>query len=59
MYQLGGTLWGVGGIFFGLWLIPLGQLVIQSRWMPRPLGWILIGGGLGYVVSVPSYPLGV
>ena len=52
MYQLGGTLWGVGGIFFGLWLIPMGQLVLQSRWMPRPLGWILIAGGIGYVISV-------
>lgn len=52
MYQLGSTFWGVGGLFFGLWLIPMGLLVIQSRWMPRPLGWILIAGGLGYVISV-------
>jgi hypothetical protein len=52
MYQLGATFWGVGGLFFGLWLIPMGLLVIRSRWMPRPLGWVLIAGGLGYVVSV-------
>jgi hypothetical protein len=52
MYQLGGSLWGVGGLFFGLWLIPMGFLVHRSRWMPRPLGWILLAGGIAYVVSV-------
>lgn len=52
MYQLGGALWGVGGLFFGLWLIPMGLLVVQSRWMPRPLGWILTAGGVAYVISV-------
>ncbi len=52
MYQLGGTLWGVGGLFFGLWLIPMGRLVLESRWMPRPLGWILLAGGVAYVISV-------
>ncbi len=52
MYQLGGALWGVGGLFFGLWLIPMGWLVIQSRWMPRLLGWILIAGGVAYVIGV-------
>lgn len=52
MYQVGGTFWGVGGLFFGLWLIPMGRLVLESRWMPRLLGWLLIAGGLSYVVSV-------
>jgi hypothetical protein len=26
MYQLGGAFWTVGGLFFGLWLIPMGRL---------------------------------
>jgi hypothetical protein len=44
-------LWGVGAVFFGLWLIPMGRCVLSSGWMPRPLGWILVVGGLGYVIS--------
>jgi Domain of unknown function (DUF4386) len=41
----------VGSIFFGLWLIPMGWLVLRSGWMPRALGWTLIAGGVGYVLS--------
>ena len=51
MYVLSGHLWMVGGLFFGLWLIPMGRLVLRSGWLPRPLGWILIVGGVGYVLS--------
>jgi Domain of unknown function (DUF4386) len=36
---------------FGLWLIPMGSCVLRSGWMPRPLGWVLVGGGIGYVLS--------
>jgi hypothetical protein len=45
------NLWGVGALFFGLWLIPMGLCVLRSGWMPRVLGWILVGGGVGYVLS--------
>ena len=51
LYVVSGHLWGVAGMFFGLWLIPMGWLVVRSRWLPMPLGWILIAGGAGYVVS--------
>ena len=51
LYVASGHLWGVAGLFFGLWLIPMGWLVIRSRWLPLPLGWILIAGGVGYVLS--------
>src|SRR5664279_172159 len=51
LYVASGHLWGVAGIFFGLWLIPMGWLVVRSRWLPLPLGWILIAGGAGYLVS--------
>ena len=51
MYEMSGAFWGVGALFFGLWLIPMGYLVLASEWMPRPLGWILIGGGVGYILS--------
>jgi hypothetical protein len=51
LYLVSGNLWGVGALFFGLWLIPMGSCVLTSRLMPRPLGWVLIVGGLGYVAS--------
>jgi hypothetical protein len=51
LYLISDNLWGVGALFFGLWLIPMGWCVLRSGWMPRALGWILIGGGVGYVLS--------
>ncbi|MEU4236238.1 DUF4386 domain-containing protein [Actinoplanes sp. NPDC026619] len=51
LYLVSGHLWTAGGIFFGLWLIPMGQAVLSTGWMPRPLGWLLIAGGAGYVLS--------
>lgn len=51
LYLVGDNLWGVGALFFGLWLIPMGWCVLLSGWMPRALGWILVGGGVGYVLS--------
>ncbi len=51
LYLISGNLWLVGGLFFGLWLIPMGFAVLRSRWMPRPLGWILVTGGIGYMIS--------
>jgi Domain of unknown function (DUF4386) len=63
LYLVSGNLWGVGALFFGLWLIPMGRCVLRSGWMPRTLGWILIGGGIGYLLSAfvkylaPDIPL--
>ncbi len=51
LYLISGNLWVVGALFFGLWLIPMGRCVLRSGWMPPPLGWILIGGGIGYMLS--------
>lgn len=51
MYLVSGNFWQVGNLFFGLWLIPMGWCVLRSRWMPRALGWILIPGGVGYVLT--------
>lgn len=51
LYVISGHLWGVGGLFFGLWLIPMGWLLVRSRWLPRVLGQVLMVGGLGYVLS--------
>ena len=43
--------WGVGGLFFGLWLIPLGFIITSTKRMPIWLGRTLIAGGIGYLVS--------
>ncbi len=51
LYVISGHLWGVGGLFFGLWLIPMGWLVVRSGWLPKPLGQLLMAGGVGYVLS--------
>ena len=49
--MVSGQLWSVAGLFFGLWLIPMGWLARRSGWMPAALGWVLMIGGVGYVVS--------
>jgi hypothetical protein len=43
--------WGVGSLFFGLWLIPMGYIVVRSQRMPVWLGRTLILGGAGYLAS--------
>ncbi len=43
--------WGVGGLFFGLWLIPLGYIITSTKRMPVWLGRTLIIGGVGYLIS--------
>ncbi|MCB0879280.1 MAG: DUF4386 domain-containing protein [Thermoleophilia bacterium] len=43
--------WGVGALFFGLWLIPMGWVAVRSGRFPSVLGWILVAGGVGYCVS--------
>jgi len=39
-------------LFWGLWLLPLGLLVMRSRFMPRAIGVLLIAACVGYVVDV-------
>lgn len=43
--------WGIGGLFFGLWLFPMGYIVIKSKRMPIWLGRVIVLGGIGYVLS--------
>lgn len=38
-------------IFWGLWLIPFGQLVYKSIFIPRLLGTLLIMAGIGYTLD--------
>src|SRR5690606_16668756 len=46
MYVVRGNLWEAAAVFFGLWLFPMGVLVLRSGWMPRLLGWMLVAGGI-------------
>lgn len=51
LYVASTHLWGVAALFFGLWLIPMGWLVLRSQWLPRPLGLVLMAGGVCYLAS--------
>ncbi len=51
--------WGAGGLFFGLWLIPMGYIVTSTKRMPVWLGFTLIAGGIGYLISTAINYLGV
>ncbi|WP_062303981.1 DUF4386 domain-containing protein [Demequina subtropica] len=51
LYEISDHAWGVGAVFFGLWLIPMGWAVLTTGRMPAILGWLLTVGGVGYVAS--------
>jgi hypothetical protein len=41
----------VAGIFFGLWLAPMGYLAYKSGWFPKALGVLLVVGCVCYMVD--------
>jgi hypothetical protein len=41
----------VASIFWGLWLLPFGLLVVRCGFIPRILGYLLWAAGLGYVLE--------
>lgn len=51
--------WGVGGLFFGLWLFPMGYIVIKSKRLPVWLGRVIILGGVGYLISTVIHYTGI
>ncbi len=58
LHQLGIS---IAGIFWGLWLFPMGYLVFKSGYLPRILGVLLIIGCFGYLIDsfavflIPNY----
>ena len=44
-------------IFFGLWLIPFGQLVLKSNFIPRFFGILLLIAGAGYIIDSLTFML--
>jgi hypothetical protein len=47
----------LNSIFFGLWLLPFGLLVIRSSFIPRMLGYLLIIAGCSYLVGSLNFLL--
>jgi hypothetical protein len=41
----------VGGIVFGLWLLPMGYLAYTSRFFPKALGVVLMASCFGYLLD--------
>lgn len=41
----------IAGIFWGLWLLPMGYLVYKSNYIPKIIGVLLIIGCLGYLID--------
>ncbi len=41
----------IAHIFFGLWLLPMGYLVIKSGYIPKIIGYLLLVTCLGYLVD--------
>ncbi len=38
-------------VFWGIWLIPLGQLIFKSQFIPCIIGILLIAGGIAYMAN--------
>jgi len=45
----------IAGIFWGLWLLPLGYLVLKSGYIPKILGILLLIGGFGYLIDSVTF----
>jgi len=45
----------LAAVFWGLWLIPMGTLVIRSKMFPKFIGHFLYGGALGYLAGTTAY----
>jgi hypothetical protein len=54
---LSGDTDALNSIFFGLWLLPFGLLVIKSGFIPRILGYLLIVAGGSYLVGSLTFLL--
>jgi hypothetical protein len=50
LIRMHGQASGINQMFWGLWLLPFGSLVLSSRFLPRWLGYWLLADGLAWVV---------
>jgi len=42
----------VAQVFWGLWLLPMGMLIIDSKFIPKALGGLMLIAGMGYLIDV-------
>lgn len=42
-------------IFFGLWLLPMGYLVIKSKYIPKIIGYLLLVTCIGYLIDFITF----
>src|SRR5690606_23713731 len=45
----------IAGIFFGLWLLPMGYLVFKSTYIPKLIGILLIITSFGYLIDFATF----
>lgn len=45
----------IAQVFFGLWLLPLGILIVRSGFLPKIIGWFLMLACAGYLADVATY----
>jgi len=50
LIRIHGQATGINQIFWGLWLLPFGSLVVSSRFLPRWLGYWLVLAGMAWIV---------
>lgn len=50
LIRMRGQAYGINQMFWGLWLLPFGWLVVSSRFLPRWLGYWLLLDGIAWVV---------
>lgn len=51
LLDLHGYGYTLGGVFFGLWLLPMGHLALRSEYFPKPLGVLLVVGGAAWIAD--------
>jgi len=49
----------VAVIFWGLWLLPLGYMIIKSPLFPRVIGWLVVVAGAAYTLMAFANFLGI
>jgi hypothetical protein len=57
LIRIHGQAIGINQMFWGLWLLPFGSLVVKSRFLPRWLGYWLLLDGLAWVVMSVTWCL--
>jgi hypothetical protein len=44
----------LSAVFWGLWLLPLGLLILRCGFIPKVIGWLTIAGGTGYLAGATT-----